>query len=115
REAREGVEQMKKELQQQARADINRIQQNWKASIEDEKEVFFEELHRRTSRTLIELLDKLIRELADRSLEEQTVQKFIKQLQALDKKEQKQALRSALDQGEGELTVRSSFPLSDEQ
>ncbi|HSH24724.1 MAG TPA: hypothetical protein VLA13_04215, partial [Massilibacterium sp.] len=100
---------------QQARAEIDQTQQNWKTSIEDEKEVFLEELHLRTSRTVIELLDKLIRELADRSLEEQAVQKFIHQLQTMDKKEQKRALRSALEQGEGELIVRSSFPLSDEQ
>lgn len=115
KEARDKAEEKKKEMLHNARKEIDGLYENWEASLEAKKETFFDELHRQTSKKIIELLDKLINELANSSLEEQAINKFIDQMKSLDKKEKKHALRSALDYGEGEMVVLSSFALKEEQ
>ncbi len=115
REAREIAEEKKMEMLHEARKEIDELHENWEASLEAEKETFFSELHRQTSKKIIELLDRLINDLANSSLEEQTVNKFIEQLKNMNKKDKKHALHSALDYGEGELVVSSSFELKDNQ
>lgn len=111
KEAREKAEEKKKEMLHEARKEIDELHENWEASLEAEKETFFSELHRQTSKKIIELLDRLINDLANSSLEEQAVNKFIEQLKNMNKKDKKHALNSALDYGEGELVVSSSFEL----
>jgi F-type H+-transporting ATPase subunit b len=114
-EARKEVEQQKKEMLQEARTEIDRIESKWQEAFQNEKEIFFSELYRQTAEGIIELLEQMIRDLADRSLEEQAVRKFIRQLESLDKVSKKRAIRSALDSGEGKVELISSFPLPDEQ
>ena len=115
KQAREKAEEKKKEMLHEARKEIDDLHENWEESLEAEKETFFSELHRQTSKKIIDLLDKLINDLANSSLEEQTVNKFLDQLKNLNKKDKKRALNYALDSGEGDLIVSSSFELKDEQ
>lgn len=114
-DARRDVEQAKTEMLHQAREEIDAIERKWEESLESEKETFFDELHRQTATNIINLLDQLVRDLANSSLEEQAINKFIEQLQGLDKKEEKRALQSAMDSGKGELKIVSSFALSQKQ
>jgi len=113
-EARSEVEEKRKELEQEARRQVENMQENWEESIESEKDSFFNELHHQATSNVIELLRKLVSNLASRSLEEVTIQKFIEQLRAMNKKDRKRALQSALDFGEGKMTVISSFELPEE-
>lgn len=113
--ARHEVEEAKKEMLHQARTEIDTIQEKWEESLEAERETFFDELYRQTADNIIELLDRLVKDLANSSLEEQAVHKFVEQLRNLDKKEEKRALQSAMDSGKGELKIISSFALFDEQ
>lgn len=115
KEARDKAEEKKKEMLHQARKEIDDLHENWEESLEAEKETFFSELHRQTSKKIIELLDRLINDLANSSLEEQAVNKFIDQLKNMNKNDKKRALHSALDSGEGEIVVYSSFKLQKEQ
>lgn len=115
RRARDEAEQYKKDLLHQAREEVNKIQESWEDSIRHEKEIFFSEMHRRTSTAIVELLKQIIKDLADSSLEEQTVNKLLAHLEKLDDEEKRRAIRAALDYGNGELIVNSSFPLSEQQ
>ncbi|MGK7369272.1 MAG: F0F1 ATP synthase subunit B family protein [Candidatus Halalkalibacterium sp. M3_1C_030] len=115
KEAREKAEEKKKEMLHEAREEIDNLYENWEESLEAEKETFFSELHRQTSKKIIELLDRLIKDLANSSLEEQAVNKFNDRLKNMDKKDKKRALHSALDSGEGEIVVSSSFELQEGQ
>lgn len=113
-EAREEAEKKRKELEQEARRQVEAMQNNWEESIEAEKESFFSELQRQATHNVIDLLRKLVNDLSGQSLEEVTIQKFIEQLRSMDKNEKKRALQSALDFGEGKLTIISSFELRNE-
>ncbi|SMO63062.1 F0F1 ATP synthase subunit B family protein [Fodinibius sediminis] len=113
--ARREVEETKKEMLHQAREEIDTIQQNWEAALQSEKKTFIAELHQQTTDNIVELLNRLIQELANSTLEEQAINKFIEKLRTMDKKEEKNAIQSALDYGEGKMMVISSFPLPDDQ
>jgi F-type H+-transporting ATPase subunit b len=113
-EARAEAEEKRKEMEQEARRQVETMQKNWEESIELEKDSFFNELHHQATQNVIDLLRKLVNTLASRSLEEVTVQKFMEQLKGMTKKERKRALQSALDFGEGTMTVISSFELPEE-
>ncbi|MDX1586408.1 MAG: hypothetical protein R3222_06685 [Balneolaceae bacterium] len=113
-DARAEAEEKRKQLEQEARMYVESIQKNWEDSIESEKETFFNELHQQASYNIIELLRKLVNSLSGSSLEEVTILKFIEQLRGMEKKERKRALQSALDFGEGKMTVISSFELKEE-
>lgn len=114
REARQVAEEKRKELEQEARLQVENMQKNWEESIESEKDAFFNELHHQATHNVVDLLRKLVNDLASRSLEEMTIRKFIEQLKDMDKKDRKNALQSALDFGEGKMTVISSFELPEE-
>lgn len=110
--ARQEVEQTKREMLHQAREEINAIEEKWEESLEAERETFFDELHRQTATNIIQLLDRLVKDLANSSLEEQAINKFLVKLKDMDKKEEKRALQSAMGSGKGELKIVSSFALS---
>lgn len=113
-EAKAEAAEKRKELEQEARRQVETMQKNWEESIELEKESFFNELHQQATYNTIDLLRKLVNSLASRSLEEVTIQKFIEQLRGMDNKKRKRALQSALDFGEGKMKVVSSFELPEE-
>ncbi|NGP76568.1 F0F1 ATP synthase subunit B [Balneolaceae bacterium YR4-1] len=113
-EAKAEADEKRKELEHEARKQVETMQKNWEESIELEKESFFNELHQQATYNAIDLLRKLVNSLASRSLEEVTIQKFIELLKRMDKKERKRALQSALDFGEGKMKVVSSFELPEE-
>lgn len=114
-EMRKDAEQYKNELLQQAREEVQQIRTKWEESIEHEKQTFYGELHRQTSANIVELLNRIIMDLSNSTLEEQALTKLLTKLEQMDDKEKKRAIQAALDYGDGQLTVTSSFPLSESQ
>ncbi|HYW33867.1 MAG TPA: F0F1 ATP synthase subunit B [Balneolaceae bacterium] len=113
--ASEEAERKRDALIREARDEVDRLRQQWKESVEIEKDSYFNELYRQTANRVIEIVDRIIRDLSNRDLEQVTIDKFIEQLHTIDNKEQKRIIHSALNYGNGKLKIISSFTLSDEQ
>lgn len=113
RSARQEVEDSKKEMLHQARQEIERTRKRWLQSLDTEKEQFLGELQRRTAERIVEIVKKLVSDLAGSNLEAQAIETFLEKLEQLDPEEEKKTLRSAIENGKRELKVTSSFPLEE--
>lgn len=109
---REKAEQFRLKELRRIRKEIGEQQQKWEDSLQAQQDFYVSELHRQTIDNISGLLDRLVRNLADRSLEEQAVVKFTDKLKSMSREEVKSAFRAVLDYGDGEFTVLSTFPLS---
>lgn len=105
----------KKELVQEARNEVDIMQKRWEAAMKSEKDEFFNELYRRTSTKVIDIVDKIINGLSGKELEEVTIEKFSQKLSQIDNSEMKSAVNAALQNGEGEFRVVSSFAMTEAQ
>lgn len=114
-EAREQVEQTRKELLAEARSEVQAVQQRWEEALEHEKQGFIRELEKETGSRILEIVRKILKDLSDRNLEEQTAELFIERLSMLERRDRKRMVESALEFGKGEIVIRSSFELSTEQ
>ncbi len=85
----------------------------WLKSIESEREYFINKLYHRSSEKVMNIIDKVINDLSDMDLEQVMVDHFLKQLRQQDPRDLQNALRSALEYGNGPLKIVTSYPLSE--
>lgn len=110
-QAREEVEHEKAELLKKARQEVESYQKRWRDAVESEKIAFVRNLETRIADKIILLVGKIVNELANRSLEEQAIEKFIDMVQSLDEQDRKKMEVIGLNSAIKELTIVSSFPL----
>lgn len=112
--ALEEIDREKNTLAQQAKAEVNQARSQWYEALEQEKQVFFEQLRQRTGAEMARVLRQACGELAGISLETQMIQVFSDRLQNLPP-EEKQALGADLNPDTDNCFVRSAFPLNEAQ
>ncbi len=113
-DAKEKAAQTQKKLEQEAREEVKKMQHNWEEAIASEKKSFFKELHQQATINVINILKKLVKDLSNSTLEEETLNVFKEKLQTLDKEERQKITRATVDGETKTVTVISSFELNTE-
>jgi F-type H+-transporting ATPase subunit b len=110
-EAREEADRKLKELTREARKEVEGARGRWQESLEKEKTAFLQDLKQLAAREVYVLTRKALKDLADADLEERLVDVFVSKLKAM-KKEDKDAVKKAIQEGDNKALVRSGFELS---
>lgn len=108
------VEAERKTLLAMARAEVDDIRLGWQESVQREKELFFQDLHRRAGHLVCEAARHALRDLANADLEQQTLDVFMERLQNLNGGE-RQKLAASLEEAEPEVTIRTAFEIASGQ
>lgn len=101
---REEVELERRELLEVARLDVAASRADWQQQVEDDKAAFLNQLRQQSTGLIIDLLRKVLRDLANADLEKQIVDVFIEQL-----REGAEQLRSELPTSSETANLVSSF------
>lgn len=112
---KEEVELKKQEMMREARAEIESLQQRWNEALDGERASFIRELQMEAGDNILDIVQQILTDLADADLEAQSTEIFIRQLSAMDRKENRKLIASALDYGEGKISVKSSFELDERE
>ncbi len=110
-EARAKAETERTELTERARNEVDELKKAWKDTLISEKTAFLNDLKARAGSHVQESVKKILRDLADVSLEERIVLSFMNRLKDADS-ETLEMLKQA-DQETG-VTVRTSFEVEEE-
>lgn len=114
RNVREEAEKQRKTLLENVREEVSLQKSRWMESVLGEQKKFIQDLQRRTSRQVMEIAQKILRELSDRDLQQQTVKSFVRQLDRMNEDE-KQSMKMAFDdmKGEKRIIVHSAFHMNE--
>ena len=113
-EAERDARQRRQELLDEARQEVDHLETEWREALRREQDAFLNDVSERAVRESIALAHKALADLADADLEDQTLTCMIDRLRHLDDSE-RTTLADALSDGDGAVTVRSAFSLSDAQ
>lgn len=114
-EAREEVGDRRKAWMDELRTEISEVRARWMETVETEKESFLKHLTQETGSQVVQLMEKVLVDLSERNLQQQTVDFFFQKLGQLDPKEIKQLKKTTDDIQEPIVEVISTFELSQEQ
>jgi len=106
-EARQEAEEYRKNLLTEARYDIEKMQDRWRKTIDEEKEQFLTELEERSFEKVLEAVRKIIRELADQELEHHVLTSLIQKVETISA-EQIEIFTSSSDH---KLNISTAFSL----
>lgn len=109
REAREAADRERRELIEQAREDVDAQRDQWLAGLKREQDAFLCQLRTLAADEIAQAARRLLDDLADASLEERMVHRFVKHLREADDE-----ARAVLTKGRDHVAVVSAFALSDE-
>ncbi|MCA9285596.1 MAG: hypothetical protein KDA22_10290 [Phycisphaerales bacterium] len=97
-----------------ARRDVERARSEWMESFAQQRSAVMAQFARATTNAACDIARRTLRDLADASLEERLVTRFLGHLGAL-KDPERSAFADAARAADGHVTVRTGFPLSPEQ
>lgn len=109
-EARQEADRRLKELTRDARDQVDQSRLRWQESLEKEKSAFLQDLKQLAAREVYALSHKALKDMAEADLEERMAEVFVSRLKEL-KKEDKDALRQAIEEEENKAVVRSGFEI----
>ena len=112
-EAKEKAEHHRQTLVKNARDEVDQIREKWHASVRRKQRLFFDRLQQKVSEQIVEVTRKILSDLAEISLEQQVVSRFIENLQKLENSE-RERMDQALEQSPEPILVRSRFELGEE-
>ncbi|MBI1223339.1 MAG: F0F1 ATP synthase subunit B [Bacteroidetes bacterium] len=101
-------------LLEQARQDAASLKLKLERAVEEERARLSKEIISRTQSEVFALADKVLKEIANLSLQEQVVQVFVSRLESINGKE-KDNLLSAFGEAKEPLVVRSVFDLNESE
>lgn len=101
---------LKQHLSEEARRDVDNKRQVWHDQLCSEQEAESQRIRQRIEKELLTSLQHMLHQLADRSLEQQSLRVFIDKIHQLDDSE-KQALTSALTSASTPPRLVTSAPL----
>jgi F-type H+-transporting ATPase subunit b len=110
-DARHAAERERNRLLEESRADIEQQKQRWRTDLDQQREELLSDVRQRARDHFYALARRALGDLADVDLEEQMCQVFRKKLAALDD-EAKGRLAAAGRQNNNDAVVRSGFALS---
>jgi len=111
-QAKEEAEAFRKDLVQKAREEIDSIQARWHETVQKRKIAFLKELGERATKEVFAVTRQALRDLADKDLEQQIVDVFIRRIMELDEKERH--LISESIESSGKVLVTSAFQVPEE-
>ena len=110
--AKEESESFKKDLMQKAREEIYSIQARWHETVEKQKIAFLKDLGQRATKEVFAVTRQVLKDLADKDLEQQIVDVFIRRVEKLSQEERR--LISESVNGSGIILITSAFQIPDE-
>lgn len=114
-EVRQQVREERKKLLEEMRSEVSEIRKRWNEAIVDEKEAFLNELREQAAHRIIDLIEKVLSDLSERNLQQQTTARFIEMLENMDSSRLEQLRRNIRQQQPEHVEVRSSYELDDRQ
>ena len=111
-QAKEEADNFKKDLVQKAREEIDGIQTRWHETIQKRKIAFLKDLGERTTKEVFAVTRQALRDLADKDLEQQMVNVFVRRIMELEKEERH--LISESIESSGKVLVTSAFHIPDD-
>lgn len=109
--ARDEAEERKKKLIAEAREEVEKLKEKWIQSIERDKKSAARKIRTETGSRVFEITRRLLSDLADESIEQRTVERFLDRFDDLGK-EEREAFRESVRKADNSVTVRTSFELS---
>lgn len=106
-EAKEEAESFKLELMQESRNEVEQVRSKWIKSVEKEKKMFLDELEEQSFEKIMDVVEHMVSDLADRTLEKQAINRFINRIKEMKDDERKQMI-DAVDTNQ--LEVATAFP-----
>jgi F-type H+-transporting ATPase subunit b len=110
-EARKEADERRGELLDEARDEIEERRSQWLQSLEDEKERLVDRISASVGRSVLDVSERMLAELADESLQQATVAAFARYLGHLDDDERSRITEALQDE---KIVVVSAFELDDE-
>ncbi|MDJ0597704.1 MAG: F0F1 ATP synthase subunit B [Crocosphaera sp.] len=101
------------DLVEQAHQDVEQKRKSWQESMEQEKTQFFNSFQEKIIHQVYKMTHHILADLADVSLEQQMITRFIHRLENLSEQERENLVKS-FNTTENDLTIRSHFEISSE-
>lgn len=112
--AEETAQQLRQELIEEARADVDQLTANWRTALEQSKASFLRDLRQRTGEQVMAVARRVLSDLADADLEQQIITVFLQRLRNIDPETQ-DTMQQALEQDQQTIHIHSAFGLSNGQ
>lgn len=113
--AREEISDKRKEWMEQLRNEITDIRSQWVEAIEKEKETFLTHLKQETGNQVVSLIQKVLSDLSERNLQQQTADFFFEKFENLDQEEKERLRKAIQDLEKSDAEIVSTFELDDKQ
>lgn len=114
-DARAEVAEQQKEWLEELRKDISELRTKWTEAVESEKESFLLHLKKETGDNVVDLLEKVLVDLSEENLQQQTERLFFEKLDQLNNREISQLKETIQELKEPRAEILSSFELESEQ
>jgi F-type H+-transporting ATPase subunit b len=114
-EARSEAADRRRELLEEARAQVEVREAQWMASLRDSQDRLLDQLQEETGERAIEITRHAVRDLADTDLEASIVGVFLERLSELEGSEESDVMAALRSDGRDPVVVRTSFALTESQ
>lgn len=114
-ETRDEVAERKSEMMEELRNEVEQVRKRWIEAIETEKKSFTEKLGKETGQQVLRLLNTILKDLSDRSLQLQTVHLFMEKISGMSEYDLEQLRKNISSSKENKLRVISSYELESKQ
>jgi F-type H+-transporting ATPase subunit b len=114
RDAELEAEERRHELAEEVRRHVGKVREDWRASLQQQRDTFVDELRRLIGRETYALAARVLRDLADAELEDRAIRLFLERVRGLDGEERKEFL-AALARSGGRIDVASAFSMTRER
>ena len=112
-QAREEAEKLRQELSGKARDEVDADKARWREAIKQQQDEFLRLLRERAAEQVVAIARRTLQDLADESLEQRIISRFIERLEHIDRAEN-DALRKSLEKGKSTIGIASAFKLPDD-
>lgn len=113
--AKEEAEEQKKKLLDDARTESRSLKEKLEGVLRDEYTYLSKEIKQRTAKEIFEISRKTLKDLANKDLEEEIVNSFVRKLQELTLEERQDFLTILSKNWKDPMVIRSGFALSQKQ
>jgi F-type H+-transporting ATPase subunit b len=110
---RTDAEAYRKELMEKAREEVERVQTRWVETVNAEREAFLLELRRLAGAQIYAIARQVLKDLADKGLEDRIAEVLADRIQNLDEKE-KTKFRESMKEGK-KVIVQSAYEITPEE
>lgn len=108
-ESRQEAEEYRKNLLIEARYEIEKMQDRWRKTIDEEKEQFLTELEERSFEKLLEAVRKIIEELAGQELEHHVLTNFIHKIEQTSTEQ----IKTFTESSDHKLEITTAFAIKE--